>query len=246
MQAADIMTRNVISVEADATILQAARLMLTKRISGLPVTDSSGRLVGMVTEGDFLRRGEIGTQRQRPRWIEFLKGPGSLATEYAKAWGGRVADVMTSNVYTISEDTPVDEIVRILEKHGIKRLPVVSEGRLVGIVSRANLLRAMASVARAIPASSADDATIRQTLMEELNRQSWAPVATIDPIVRDGVVDLWGTILDERQRQALRIVAERVPGVREVRDHLVWIEPMSGMALIEPEADTTPAKKQRR
>src|SRR5215207_4388649 len=142
MKAAEIMTRDVISVPADASVVQAARLMLQRHVSGLPVTDDRGNLVGIVTEGDFLRRAEIGTQRKRARWLEFLIGPGRLATEYVRACGRKVEEIMTSDLYTVTEDTTVDRIVHLMEKHRVKRIPVERDGRLVGIVSRANILRA--------------------------------------------------------------------------------------------------------
>ena len=141
MKAKDVMTPHVLSVAPDASISAAARLMLQNRISGLPVVDGSGKLVGMVTEGDFLRRTEIGTQRQRARWIEFLIGPGRLADEYSRSSGRSVSDVMTH------DDASLEDIVRVMERHHVKRVPVVEEGTVVGIVTRANLLHALAGIA---------------------------------------------------------------------------------------------------
>ena len=235
MKAADIMTRNVVSVQPQTTILQAADLMLQHRISGLPVVDSGGHVVGIVTEGDFLRRIETGTQRKRPRWLQFLVGPGRLAEEYVHSSSRRIEDVMSQAVHTIAEDTPVGDVVELMERHRIKRLPVLRDDRLVGIVSRANLLHALASVGREIKSTSADDAAIRERLLTELNQQDWAPVGLIDVIVRNGTVELWGTILDERKRRALIVAAENVPDVKGVRDHLVCVEPVSGMAMGPPE-----------
>ena len=231
MKAADIMTRNVVSVQPQTTILQAADLMLQHRISGLPVVDSGGHVVGIVTEGDFLRRTETGTQRKRPRWLQFLVGPGRLAEEYVHSSSRRIEDVMTQAVHTIGEDRPVGDVVELMERHRIKRLPVLRDDRLVGIVSRANLLHALASVGREIKSTSADDVAIRERLLTELNQQDWAPVGLIDVIVRNGTVELWGTILDERKRRALIVAAENVPDVKSVRDHLVCVEPVSGMAM---------------
>jgi CBS domain-containing protein len=235
MKAADIMTRNVVSVQPETTILQAADLMLQHRISGLPVIDSDGRLVGIVTEGDFLRRIETGTQRQRPRWVELLVGPGRLAEEYVRSSSRRIEDVMTQPVQTIGEDTPVGDVVELMERRRIKRLPVLRGDKLVGIVSRANLLHALASLGREIKSTSADDVAIRERLLTELNQQNWAPLGLIDVIVRNGTVELWGTLLDERKRRALIVAAENVPGVNSVRDHLVWVEPVSGMTMGPPE-----------
>jgi CBS domain-containing protein len=231
MKAADVMTANPVTVKPDSSVMEAVRIMLQKRFSGLPVVDDTGAVIGIVTEGDLLRRAETGTQRRRPRWIEFFVGPGRLATEYAQACGHKVDEVMSQPVLTVTEDRPLDEIVNMMERHGIKRLPVVRDGKLVGIVSRANLLRALASVARETKPGSADDASIRQRLRAELEQQRWAPSSMIDVVVRNGVVHLWGTILDERQRQGIRVVAENIPGVRAVEDHLVWVEPTSGMVV---------------
>lgn len=231
MKARDVMTQPVVSVEADAPISHAIRLMLQKKISGLPVVDAEGRLAGMVTEGDFLRRAEAGTQFTQPRWIEFLMGPGLLADQYVKAHGRKVSEVMTGDVKTATEDTPLDDIVALMERHHIKRIPVLRGDRLAGIVTRANLLRALASLTHEMAPASTDDATIREKIFADLKAEKWAPVTSVDVIVREGVVTLSGCVLDERQRAALKVLAENVPGVKKVRDHLVWIEPVSGMAL---------------
>jgi CBS domain-containing protein len=238
MKAAHIMTRNVISVQPETTISQAAHLMLLNRISGLPVVDSDGHVVGIVTEGDFLRRAETGTQRQRPRWLQLLVGPGRLADDYVRSTSRRVEDVMTQPVRAIDEDMPLSDIVELMERHRIKRLPVLRDGKLVGIVSRANLLHALASVAQEIKSTPASDEAIREALLAELNQASWAPLGLVDIIVRNGTVEYWGTLFDERKRRALIVAAENVPGVKGVRDHLVWIEPMSG-TVIEPPGQAT-------
>ena len=241
MKARDVMTSPVISVEPDVAVLQAVRIMLQRRVSGLPVIDREGRLVGIVTEGDFLRRAETGTQRRRPRWLEFLAGPGRLAQDYARSHARKVGEVMTPDPVTVDEDAALDEIVRLMEKRQIKRIPVVRGTNIVGIVSRANLLHALASVAReAKPAEQSDEA-IRALLLAELAKQPWAPVALINPVVRNGVVEMWGTITDERERPALMIAAENVPGVKAVHDHLAWVDATSGMVFGPPE-EATPAK----
>ena len=232
MKASDIMTPDPVTIAPDASVIEAIRVMLQRRFSGLPVTNEKGEIIGIVTEGDLLRRTETGTQRKRPRWIEFLVGPGRLASEYAHASGHKIHEVMTTQVQTIPEDMPLDQIVKVMEQHRVKRLPVVKNGKLVGIVSRANLLRALASVMRETKGGgSTDDATIRIRLLAELAKQSWAPNALIDVVVRNGVVHLWGTILDERQRQGIRVAAENTLGVKSVEDHLVWVEPTSGMVI---------------
>jgi CBS domain-containing protein len=233
MKVQDVMTRKVISVKADDPVLLAARLMLQNRISGLPVLDETGNLVGMVTEGDFLRRGEIGTQRHRPKWLEFLIGPGRLANEYVRACGRKVGEVMTPEPYTITEDATLETVVELMEKHRIKRLPVVRDGRVVGIISRANLLHALAGLARQAAAPALNDSAIRDRCLGACDKQPWA--TDVNVVVRNGVVELWGTIFDYRERDAFVVAAENVAGVKAVHDHLVWVEPMSGMALLSTE-----------
>ena len=235
MKAKDIMTTNVVTVAPDATILEAIRIMLQRKISGLPVVDKTGKVVGMVTEGDFLRRAETGTEKRRPRWLEFLLGTGRLATDYVRSHGRKVEEIMTLDPVTASEDTPLDEIVKLMEKRQIKRVPIMRGQKLVGIISRANLLHALATAATDVKAPAAGDTDIREKIMAELKKEVWAPVALIDVTVRNGVVDLWGTITDERQRGALVVVAENVPGVKQVRDHLAWVDTTTGTAFYLPE-----------
>lgn len=228
MKVGDVMTRQVITIEKDAPIQRAIRLLLQHRISGLPVVDPDGHLEGIVTEGDFLHRAETGTQRRRPRWVEFLIGPGKLASEYVQTHGRTVADVMTASACTVEEDTSLEEVVRLMEKYRVKRFPVVKDGQLVGIISRANLLQALASVASEVPATTGGDAAIRDAFFRELSRQPWAPRTSINPVVRNGVIELWGNIFDEREREALRVMARNLDGVKGVQDHLVWVDPASG------------------
>jgi CBS domain-containing protein len=231
MQVKDIMTSKVLSVEANTSVFEAIRSMLQHKISGLPVVNADGALVGIVTEGDFLRRAETATERRRPRWLEFLMGPGRLADDYVHTHTRRVADVMTPDPYTVTEGTPLEDVVRIMEKHRIKRLPVVRGKLVVGIVSRANLLHALASLAPRAPASAPTDGAIRERLMAELERQKWAPLGWLNVVVQNGVVELWGTITDERERRALIVAAQNIPGVKDVHDHVVWIEPTSGVVI---------------
>jgi CBS domain-containing protein len=242
MKVRDIMSPRVISVAPDASVLEAIRLMLQNHISGLPVIDASGVLNGVVTEGDFLRRGETGTERKRSRWLEFLLGPRRLADEYVHTHSRIVRDVMTPEPVTIGEDAGLDEAVEIMESRRIKRLPVVRGGRVVGIVSRANLLHALVSLAAAVPPAATTDAAIREALLAEFEKLTWAPAVLVDPVVKDGVVQLWGTITEEAQRVALKVCAQNIPGVTAVVSHLTWIEPMSGMAIGEPEEEQRAAR----
>jgi len=238
MQVKDVMTQNVISVQATEPVLKAARLMLQNRISGLPVVSSKGDLVGIVTEGDFLRRSELGTQRRRPKWLEFIVGPGKLADEYVHNSGRKVEEVMTPDPRVVTEDDSLEKVVELMEKHHVKRLPVMRGSRMVGIVSRANLMHALASLARDTEASG-PDWSIRDKILAAIGKEGWAP--RINVVVRNGVAELWGVITDEREREGLIVVAENVAGVKEVHDHLVWVEPMSGMAF--PSAEDEKAER---
>ena len=238
MKARDVMTRNVISLGPDATVLQAARLMLQHHISGLPVVDPNGALVGILSEGDFLRRRETATERRRSRWLEFLMGPGKIASEYTHSHGQKVSEVMTDEVQTVDEDADLEAVVELMERHRIKRVPVTGGGKMTGIVTRSNLMHAMVSMARGEPAAPKGDAEIRERLLGEIKAREWAPAAMVNVVVRDGVVELWGAVIDDRQREALKVAAENIPGVKAVKDHLVWIEPTSGMVIEPPEEAT--------
>jgi CBS domain-containing protein len=239
MQVRDVMTRRVITVTPEESILVAARQMLQHRVSGLPVVDAAGVLVGIVTEGDFLRRGEIGTARRRSKWLEFVIGPGRLADEYVRSSGRKVAEVMTPDPSTIDEDASLESVVELMERRRIKRLPVMRDGRLVGIVSRANLMHALASLATVAPQPAVGDAAIRERALAALASHHWAFGVNI--VVKNGVAELWGTITDERERQACIVAVENVAGVKAVRDHLVWVEPISGMAF--PSAEDEAAER---
>jgi CBS domain-containing protein len=227
MKAADVMTTEVITVTPESSIGDAAKLMLQYRISGLPVVDQKGELVGIVTEGDFLRRGETGTQRRRPRWLEFILGPGRLSSEYVQAYGRKIGDVMTSDPVRITEDVSLEDVVDALERRRVKRLPVMRDGKLVGIVSRANLVQALATVLPSAEGPRPEDSEIRRQIREEIDRHPWGGTL-VNVTVRDGVAELWGTVLDERERQALRVAVENVPGVVGIKDHIAFVEPYVG------------------
>lgn len=238
MQVKDVMTRNVISVGPEESVLEAARLMLQNRISGLPVIDKEGEIVGIVTEADFLRRSEIGTRRHRPKWLEFIVGPGRLADEFVHASGRKVDEIMTHDPFHTTEDAALETVVEQMERHHVKRLPVMRGGKMVGIVSRANLMHALVSLARGdTHVSAGDDASIRERILAALGDERWAPRPNV--VVKNGVVELWGVITDDRERQALIVAAENVAGANKVHDHLVWVEPMSGMALPSAEDEMT-------
>jgi CBS domain-containing protein len=234
MRAHQIMTRPVVTVTPETTIVDAAKLMLQRHVSGLPVVDVAGNLVGVVSEGDFIRRSEIGTGRRRGRWLRFILGPGKSASDFVHEHGHKVGEVMTKSPLTITEDTALAEIVALMEKNNVKRLPVVRGDKVVGIVSRANLLQAVASLAREVPDPTADDDHIRNRVIDALEKNDWCPFG-LSVIVRDGIVHLSGVITEERARQAAVVAAENVEGVKKVHDHLCWVDTMSGIYLNSPE-----------
>ena len=234
MRAHQIMTRPVITVTPDTTIVDAANLMLRQHISGLPVVDAAGKLVGIVSEGDFIRRGEIGTERKRGALLRFVLGAGKSASDFVHEHGCKISEIMNPSPVTITEDTPLADIVDLMEKRNVKRLPVLRNDKVVGIVTRANLLQAVASMARHIPDPTADDDHIRNRIINALEKVDWGPIG-LNVIVHDGVVQLNGVITDERSRQAAVVAAENVEGVRKVHDHLCWVDTMSGMYVNSPE-----------
>jgi CBS domain-containing protein len=230
MRTHQIMTRKVISVGTAASIVEAANIMLENHVSGLPVIDETGRLVGIVSQGDFLRRAEIGTQRKRGRWLKFLLGAGKVASDFVHERGRKVGEIMTPEPFTVTEDATLEDIVELMERNNVKRLPVVRGDRLVGIVTRSNLLQAVAELARDVPDPTADDDHIRNHIIASIENTDWAPFG-LSVIVRNGNVHLSGVITNEQSRQAAIVAAENVSGVKKVHDHLCWVEPMSGMYL---------------
>jgi CBS domain-containing protein len=227
MRAMDVMTTNVITVDPDTSVQALATLLSERGISGVPVVGKDGRLVGIVSEGDLLHRAETGTerrtQRRRSRWFDTFAADQEAARDYVKAHGRTVREIMTREVISVSDTTELADIATLLETRRIRRVPVVRDGKLVGIVSRANLVRALA-ITKSEPETDADsdDRTIRQRLLAELQGHEWVHMWAADVIVRDRVVHLWFS--DDRsddERQALRVAAENIPGVREVQEHIV-------------------------
>ena len=224
MRAHQIMTRQVITVGPETSIVEAAETMLQYHIGGLPVVDTAGKLVGIVSEGDFIRRAEIGTQRKRGRWLQLLVTKGQSASEYVRERGRKVNEIMTLNAVTVAEDTPLQDIVRMIERRNLTRLPVMRGDQLVGIVTRSNLLQAVATLARDIPDPTADDDQIRDAIIAAIEGTNWSPCG-FNVIVRNGIAHLSGSVADERCRQAAIVAAENVPGVRQVHDELCSYPP---------------------
>lgn len=235
MLAQDLMTTPIVSVLQTASIVDAIQLMLANRISGLPVVDLKGSLVGIVSEGDFLHRGELNTAAKSPWWMEFLARPGKTAEQYARTHGRVIEEIMSRNVVTVDRKAPIEQVVALMTDHDIKRLPVTDDGEVVGIVSRADILRGLAEAHPRVSDATVKDSRIRSAILAELADKNWAGKGLIRVKVRDGVVELAGTIFNEEARMAARVAAENVPGVKSVTDHLDWIEPYTGMAIMPAE-----------
>jgi CBS domain-containing protein len=235
MHVKDVMTTKVVSISSQATIAEAISLMGSSNVSGLPVVDAVGKLVGVLSEGDLLRRIELGTQKTA-HWLDWLFRPGHLADAYKHTHGRKVEEIMSGDVCAIDKNLPLEAAVALMEKRHIKRLPVLDGTKLVGIIARADFVRALATlVSRASEEGAISDAEIRRRILSELNAESWAPKGTVDAHVTNGVVQLRGTIFDERERDAIRVVAENIIGVQAVHDHLIWIDPMGMTVLQSPE-----------
>jgi CBS domain-containing protein len=221
MMARDVMVSPVVTVKPSASVKEVAKLLFERRISAVPVVDDQGKVVGIVSEGDLIHRTEAGTERQRSWWLLGLTGEETLAAEYVKAHARKVADVMTSPVTTATPDTPLHEVATLMEGNAIKRVPILKDGQLVGIVSRANLVRAVASARESPLEIPLSDANIRDKLLAHLQEQAWGRPWLLNVLVNDGIVDLWGVARSDAERTAIRVAAESIQGVRAVNDNLV-------------------------
>jgi CBS domain-containing protein len=220
MRAMDVMTSEVITVEQNTSVQTVAKLLAERGISAVPVVDRENRVIGMVSEGDLLHRAETGTEHRRSWWLDMMASTNKLAGDYVKSHSGKVRDVMTRDVISVTETTPVADIAVLLETNRIKRVPVLRDGKLVGIVSRANLVRALGMTINEPSSTESDDRTIRDKLLAELKAQRWAEVSPANVTVKDGVVHLWSSYLSEQEKRALVVASENTPGVRRVEDHM--------------------------
>ncbi|HMM89957.1 CBS domain-containing protein [Bradyrhizobium sp.] len=216
----DVMVAPVITVEPSASVQEVAKLFLEKQISAVPVLDGKGKLVGIVSEGDLLHRVEAGTERHRSWWLRALVHDQVLADEYIKSHSRKVSDVMTRDVITASPGMPLHEVAALMEKNAIRRLPILENGQLVGIVSRANLLQAVASARQLLDVAPTDKA-IRDRILANLKREAWAHTGLLNVTVSNGIVDLWGLAESETERKAIKVAAESTPGVTAVHDNMV-------------------------
>ncbi len=226
MRATDVMSKEIIAIPPEPTLEEAVELMIARQVSGLAVMDREGELVGILTESDLLRRIELGTEHKRPRWLEFFISPGRLADEYSHTRGRRVDEVMTPDVVSVSDGASLDEVVVLMRRHKIKRVPVTSGGVPIGMVTRADLMKMLAEQlqGRSSPARR-DDAAILCDIEAEFTRLNFLS-RNVTATVSNGEVYLDGSVADERERTALRVAAENVPGVTAVHDRLTCVDPM--------------------
>jgi CBS domain-containing protein len=221
MKAADVMGVNVVTAKKDWSVQQVAIMMLQKGIGGLPVVDTGGRVIGMISESDLMRRADCGTGHRHSWWLRLLMGRDGLAQQYVREHGRKVEDVMTPTVITASPSASLGDIAELLERNKIKRVPIVANGKLVGIVSRANVVQAVASCLRNDNSTNQPDASLRQTILARFQSEPWAQTCLINVTVNQGTADLWGFAESEAQKKAFRVAAEVTPGVRAVNDNLL-------------------------
>ena len=229
MNVSEIMTRNAISVQPKSTVVDAARMMLANHVSGLPVLDENGTLVGVVTEGDLLRRAEIGTEGEQAGWLKALLQPASVAADYVATHSRHVSGVMTHNPIFVTPETSLGEVVQVMLRKRIKRLPVVQDSRLLGVVSRADLLKALTAKLIQTPEQASDE-DILTFIKSEIAKANWAPKSGLRVAVKDKVVTLEGTIFSDEERRGVVTIAENAPCVKEVKDEMVFVDPGSGLA----------------
>jgi CBS domain-containing protein len=221
MRAIDVMVRDVVTVSPETDVAEAVKLLAEHDVSALPVVNATGNLVGVLSEADLIHRAEIGTEKHRPWWLEAVTGASTLAEEFAKSHGKKVGEVMTAGVISVTEETPLCEIAALFERKRIKRVPVVKDGKLVGIVSRSNLIQALASAAGRLDQHDETDRQIRLDLLSRLKDQKWTSFGDRNITVSNGVVHLWGLVGTEAERKALLALAEGAAGVSRVADEMI-------------------------
>jgi CBS domain-containing protein len=230
MKAADVMTREVVTVGPEMPLAEAIRLMLEHQVSSLPVIGNDGLLIGLLTERELLHRAETGTDRHRLSWLEGILAPGEVAERYVHTHGRRVKDVMAHGVPTVAGSCPLDKVVKLLESRSLRRIPVVDDGRLVGIISRSGLVRALGHILDGTATPAKRDDEIRAAILAEIARNRWIECRQVEVTVSGGVVELRGAVHDPRMREALRVMAEGLPGVKSVKDNLAFVDPNAQLA----------------
>lgn len=220
MNAADVMVTKVITVSPDTRVEQIAETLLAHGISAVPVVDAAGQVVGIVSEGDLIHRKETGTERRRAWWLRMLTANETLEYEFIKAHARKASDLMSRPVISVTPDTPLGKIAALLERHHIKRVPVIDKGRLAGIVSRANLVQALVRAGQAVAETAAvPDAALRDSLHRQLRSHAWWPI-DVNVVVSDGNIEVWGLVDSELEMDAVKVAVEELAGARSVASHL--------------------------
>lgn len=221
MQAKDIMTRDVATVPPDASIREAAKLMTDRRLSGLPVATKDGRIIGILTASDLIRRVEVGAER-RPSWFSsFFASPDELARQYAKDHGRKVHEVMSRHIISVVEDASLSEVADVLDRNGFKRVPVTRGGALVGIISRGDLVRVISQTSFGETAPSSNDAALQRAILQQIRQQRWLNSGFVNITVKDGTVDVWGIVPSAEQHRALLVLVTEAAGAAVVEDHVI-------------------------
>jgi CBS domain-containing protein len=220
MQARDIMTTDIIVARPEATVYEIARLMTDKRISGLPVVNTEGDILGMISEGDLLHRAELGTEAKQKWWLKLFADPDQMARSYAKSHGLRAVDVMSRPVVSVDADQDLADVAQVLDSSKFKRVPVLRDGALAGIITRADLVRALCNEPRRVPIGKVDDGTLQTRINAEIRKQSWLSASMLNVLVDKGTVELWGFIDSQEQKTALKILVEGIEGVTAIEDHV--------------------------
>jgi CBS-domain-containing membrane protein len=226
MQARDIMTRSVITVGPETPLREIVSIMLDRHISGLPVVAHDGRIIGIVSQSDLLHRAELGTERKHKWWFRTFGDSNTLAKEFAKAHGLKAHDVMSRHVVSVREDSELGDVADILDNRRIKRVPVVQNGLLVGLITRGDLVRALSLVQVSTPTGKIENAPLHRMLRDRIRAQRWLNKNYINLTVDDGVVELWGFVESEDERNALRALVEETSGVTRVEDNVMVGSPI--------------------
>ena len=220
MKAHEVMTRDVVTVGLETTVGEIAAILVRDRISAVPVVSRDGQLLGIVSQTDLAHRSETGTEKRRKWWLEVFAEPDAKAREYIKSHGLRAQDVMTRHIVSVSDGATLAEVADVLDAHRIRQVPVLSDGRLAGVISRADLVRKLAEVKVAVPAARPDNGALQKAIWHQIRSQPWLKSAFVNLTVKDGVVELWGAVESGEQHRALRILVEGVEGVEKIDDHL--------------------------
>lgn len=220
MRVRDAMSKSVTSVGVETTVGEIAALLVRHRISAVPVVAMDGRVIGIVSQTDLGHRSETETEKKRKWWLDFFSDADALAREFVKSHGRLAADIMTRHIVSTSQDASLAEVADILDKHGIRQVPVIDNGQLVGMISRSDLVRALAQAQAPAASERPDNSTLQKAIWDRIKAEAWLHAALVNLVVKDGVVDLYGAVDSEDQRRALRVLIEGVQGVRKVEDNV--------------------------